>query len=194
MIEEERTNKSEPATEAEEPEAKVVEDLEELQKALAEAKEKADANLSGWQRAQADFANYKRRSEQEKGEAGKSANAALLLELLPVMDDLERALASIPPEAAEQGWVGGIRLIERKWKAYLEQQGLAPIKAIGEQFDPRFHEALKQDIGKEGTVIQEIQKGYMLGDRVLRPSKVIVGNGEEAETEADRSAEQKDTE
>jgi molecular chaperone GrpE len=77
----------------------------------------------------------------------------------------------------------GIRLIEQKFRASLEAQGLTPIKALGEPFDPRFHEAVRQDKGKEGIVIEEFQKGYMLGDRVLRPSKVVVGNGEEAEKE-----------
>ncbi len=185
MTEEEAVN-SEPKEEVAE-----AEDVEALKKALAEAKAQTEANLSGWQRAQADFINYKRRTEQEKDETGKSANAALILNLLPILDDLERALSTIPPESAEQSWVDGIRLIERKCKAYLEAQGLAPIKADGEPFDPRFHEALKQDRGKEGIVIRELERGYMLRDRVLRPSKVIVGNGEQEEgPEGNVSAEQ----
>jgi molecular chaperone GrpE len=162
-----------------EPEVGEIEDIETLKEALTEAEAKAEANLAGWQRAQADFINYKKRSEQEKGEIGKFANSVLILNLLPVLDDLERAFASMPPRLAKLSWVDGIRLIERKLRAVLEAQGLSPIKALGESFDPRFHEAVRQDKGKEGIVIEEVQKGYTLNDRVIRPTMVVVGNGEE---------------
>ncbi len=158
-----------------------VEDIEALKQALAEEKEKAEGYLANWQRAQADFINYKRRSEQEKEEIGKFANAMLMLNLLPVLDDLERAFASIPPRLAKLTWVDGIRLIERKLQASLEAQGLSPIKALGEPFDPKLHEAAMHAKGKEGIVIEELQKGYKLQDRVIRPAMVVVGNGEEEE-------------
>jgi molecular chaperone GrpE len=166
-------------TEELEAEVTEIEDIETLRQALAEEKAKAEANLAGWQRAQADFVNYKRRSEQEKEEIGKFANSVLILNLLPILDDLERAFTSIPPRLAKLSWVDGIRLIERKLWATLEAQGLSQIKALGEPFDPRFHEAVRQDKGKEGIVIDEVQKGYMLNDRVIRPTMVVVGNGEE---------------
>ncbi len=105
----------------------------------------------------------------------------LMLSLLPILDDLERAFTSIPPEMAKLTWVDGVRLIERKLRASLEVQGLSPIKAEGEPFDPRVHEAIGQASGKEGVVIQELQKGYKLHDRVIRPIKVVVGKGEEKE-------------
>mgnify|MGYP000188546037 CR=1 FL=1 len=76
-------------------------------------------------------------------------------------------------------WVDGIRLIERKLRTSLEVQGLSPIKALGEPFDPKFHEAAMHSKGKEGIVIEELQKGYKLHDRVIRPAMVVVGNGEE---------------
>ena len=158
-----------------------VEDIEALKQALAEEKEKAEGYLANWQRAQADFINYKRRSEQEKEEIGKFANAMLMLNLLPVLDDLERAFTSIPPHLARLTWVDGIRLIERKLQASLEAQGLSPIKALGEPFDPKLHEAAMHAKGKEGIVIEELQKGYKLQDRVIRPAVVVVGNGEEEE-------------
>jgi len=158
-----------------------VEDVELLKQALSEAREKAEANLAGWQRTQADFINYKRRSEREKADIGKYANSELMLKLLPALDDLERALAAIPPRQAKFGWVEGVRLIERKLRATLEAEGLEPIKALGEPFDPHFHEATMQGKGKEGMVVEELQKGYKLHDRVLRPSKVVVGSGEEDE-------------
>jgi molecular chaperone GrpE len=159
-------------------EAVEADDVESLKEALAEEKEKAENYLANWQRAQADFINYKRRSEQESEERRKLANSGLLLSLLPVIDDLERALASVPPDIAEDGWVDGIRLISNKASAELEAQGVVPIQALGEPFDPNLHEAVRQDSGKEGIVIEEIEKGYMFHDRVLRPSKVVVGSGE----------------
>ena len=164
-------------------EPEVAEDIETLKQALAEEKAKAEANLANWQRAQADFINYKRRSEQEKEEIAKFANATLMLNLLPILDDLERAFTSIPPHLTRLTWVDGIRLIERKLQASLEVQGLSPIKALGEPFDPKLHEAAMHGKGKEGIVIEELQKGYKFQDRVIRPAMVVVGNGEEEEKE-----------
>jgi len=162
-----------------------VEDIEALKQAIAEEKEKAEGYLANWQRAQADFINYKRRGEQEKEEISKFANSLLMLNLLPILDDLERAFTSIPPKMAKLTWVDGIRLIERKLQASLEAQGLSPIKALGEPFDPKLHEAAMHAKGKEGIVIEELQKGYKLHDRVIRPAMVVVGNGggEEEEKE-----------
>jgi len=154
-----------------------VEDIEALKQAIAEEKEKAEGYLANWQRAQADFINYKRRSEQEKEEISKFANSLLMLNLLPILDDLERAFTSIPPKMAKLTWVDGIRLIERKLQASLEAQGLSPIKVLGEPFDPKLHEAAMHAKGKEGIVIEELQKGYKLHDRVIRPAMVVVGNG-----------------
>jgi len=161
------------------PEITGAEDIAALKQALAEEKAKVEANLAGWQRAQADFINYKRRAEQEKEEISQFAKATLIVELLPVLDDLERALAAIPSHLAEASWVDGIRLIWSKLRATLEAQGLSEIKAVGEPFDPHYHEAVREDKGKEGVVIEEVQKGYKFHDRIIRPTKVVVGNGEE---------------
>ena len=167
------------------PEVAEVEDVESLKQALDEAKAKVEDYLANWQRTQADFINYKRRKEQEREEFGKFANAGLILSLLPVLDDMERALDSIPAKSAKLPWVDGIRLIERKFRATMEAQGLTEIKALGEPFDPNFHEAVRQDNGEEGVVIEEIRKGYQLHDRVIRPTMVVVGNGE-ADDKEDR--------
>ena len=164
-------------------EAGELEDVEALKQALAGEKARAESNLAGWQRAQADFLNYKRRAEQEKEEIGEWANSMLVLNLLPVLDDLERALASVPDELAEVSWVDGIRLIERKFRSALEAQGLSPVPALGEPFDPNLHEAVMQAKGKEGLVVGELQKGYKWHNRVIRPAKVAVGNGENGEEE-----------
>ncbi|MFQ6122865.1 MAG: nucleotide exchange factor GrpE [Dehalococcoidales bacterium] len=165
------------------PEVTEAEDIESLKQALAEEKKKAESYLANWQRTQADFINYKRRNEQEREDFNKFANANLMLSLLPVLDDLERAFAHVPPRLAKLTWVDGIRLIERKLRTSLEAQGLTQIKALWEPFDPNLHEAVRQDKGKEGIVIEEIRKGYKFHDRVIRPSMVVVGNGEEEEKE-----------
>ncbi len=167
---EEKQNTTKEAEEEQPPET--------LEQALAEAREKAETYLANWQRAQADFVNYKRRSEQEREELGRFANAQLVLSILPVLDDLERAFDSITPQVAELDWVEGIKLIDRKLRAALEAQGLSPIKALGEPFDPNFHEAAGHARGEDGVVALELQKGYMLHDRVIRPATVMVGNGE----------------
>jgi len=161
-----------------EPETPGIKSAESIEQALAEEKKKSEEYLASWQRAQADFINYKRRTEQERQEFNSFANANLILGLLPVIDDLERGLDAVPPKYAKHDWVEGVRLVERKFKTILEGHGVKPIKALGETFDPKFHEALRQDSGEEGLVLEEFQKGYMLHDKLLRPARVVVGNGE----------------
>jgi molecular chaperone GrpE len=152
-------------------------DLEILRRTLGEEKDRAESNLKNWQRIQADFINFKRRSEQEKQDMKELANSALICNLLPVLDDLELALRSIPPRLTKIPWVEGIRLIERKFHAILEIHGVKPIRAKGKPFDPTLHEAAMNIQGKEGTVIKELKRGYKLRDRVIRPTTVAVGNG-----------------
>ncbi len=165
------------------PEVAENEDMESLRQVLAEEQAKAEANLAGWQRTQADFMNFKRRSEQDRVEYTRFANASLMLEILPVLDDLERALEHVPAKLAGIAWVDGVNLIYRKFKASLEAQGLTQIEALGKPFDPNLHEAVRQDKGKEGIIIEEILKGYQLHDKVIRPTLVVVGNGEDTEKE-----------
>ena len=131
-----------------------VDDIETLQKALAEEKETAERYLASWQRSQADLQNYAKRAEQEKAETVEFANKMLILELLPIIDDFERALASLPVEPDGQSWTEGIKLIYNKLKTVLETQGLAEIKAKGECFDPYCHEAAGQIEGEEGIIIE----------------------------------------
>lgn len=174
-----RESEEEQTNEKAESEISGVEDIATLRQSLAEAEAKAEANLAGWQRAQADFINYKRRTEQEREEIGQFAQASLILNLLPALDDLERALAAIPPRLTKTSWVDGIRLIWNKLQTTLKAQGLSEIEAVGEPFDPHLHEAVRQDKGREGVVVAEVQKGYKFRDKILRPSKVVVGNGEQ---------------
>ena len=162
-----------------------IEDVEALKAQLEEEKKKAEGYLANWQRAAADFQNYKRRTEQERQEVALLANAALIINILPVLDDLERALRNVDAHLAGLTWVDGIRLIHRKLQAILEVSGVKEIKTEGQDFDPRYHEATMFGDGEEGKVVAEVQRGYMLGDRVLRPAMVIVGRGnKEEETQA----------
>jgi molecular chaperone GrpE len=159
-----------------------------LEEELADEKKRAEEYLANWQRAQADFINYKRRTEQERLDFNSYANANLLCGILPVLDDLERAIEAIPEEYAQDDWVEGVRLVEKKFKTSLEGQGVKAINALGEPFDPNLHEAIRQEKGKEGIVVAEILKGYMLNDKLLRAARVAVGNGE-GEIEETKEAE-----
>lgn len=165
------------------------EDIETFQKALAEEKEKAEKYLANWQRSQADLENYTKRAEQEKSETVECANRMLILDLLPILDDFERAFASLPAELDEQDWTEGMKLIYNKVKAALETQGLAEIRAKGECFDPYWHEAAGQLEGEEGIVVEEIRKGYKFKDKLLRPSMVMVGKGTKNKTQEESSEE-----
>lgn len=161
--------------------------LEELQQLLEEEKQRAESYYASWQRAAADFANYKRRTEQERGEAERFASAMLIVHLLPVIDDLERALNSVSKELAGYIWIDGIHLIYRKLQAVLEAQELKPIEALGQPFDPSLHEAVQRAPGEEGKVLAELQRGYTLNGRVVRPTLVTVGAGEAAQATLDQS-------
>jgi len=165
------------ATEAGQVPVSETDTLEGLQARLAAITAEKEENLRGWQRAQADFLNYRRRAEQERADLIRNAEGELVLHLLPVVDDFNRALAGLPPELQGLTWVDGILLIERKLRAVLESHGVTPIEAIGKPFDPYEHEAVLRDgdPGEATTVVGELQKGYRLHDRVLRPTMVKVG-------------------
>jgi molecular chaperone GrpE len=148
-------------------------EISELERAEAQAAEYLDQ----LQRTQAEFANYKKRLEREREEFISLANAALISKLLPILDDLERALQTVPDSPQSLTWVEGIALIERRLRMILEQEGLADIKAVGEQFDPELHHAVvREETTEQGedTIVGEMQKGYRLHDKVLRPSMVRV--------------------
>ena len=149
-----------------------------LKQSLMEERNKAEDYLANWQRSQADFINYKRRSEKEKDELGEYSRAAIVQCVLPILDDFERAISVVPDQSVDSNWVEGIRMIERKLRTILESEGLSCIEAIGEPFDPYQHEAVRQQQGEEGVVVDEVQKGYKFNDKVIRASQVVVGNGE----------------
>ena len=155
-------------------------DPAELAAKLEEEKARAESFYGSWQRSAADFVNFKRRAEQERSESIRFGNASLILHLLPVIDDLERALQNLPKELLGLTWVDGVHLIHRKLAAVLEAQGTQPIEAVGHAFDPNLHEAVLREPGDEGKVLSELQRGYTLHGRVIRPSLVKVGEGSAA--------------
>ncbi len=142
---------------------------------LAAEREKAESYYRNWQRSAADFANYKKRVEQERGESARLVSAALVINLLPVYDDLERAVATVDAHLAGLNWVQGVVAIQRKFQQLLEAMGVSEIAAAGETFDPNRHEAVGKQPGDDGKVLHVVQKGYQIGDRVIRPAMVIVG-------------------
>ena len=151
--------------------------IAELQHQLEAEQQKSEEYLDGLKRSQADFINYKRRSAQEQQDARVAAEAAVIERLLPVLDDLGRALDAAPAEFADQPWVEGIFLVRRRLFSTLEQMGVRQIGKVGEVFDPNIHDALMTQSGTGapmGTVVQVTRSGYALGDRVIRPAQVIV--------------------
>ncbi len=158
---------------------------------LEKAREDANKYMANWQRAEADFQNYKKRTEQERDELRRFGNVSLIINLLPVIDDFERAFASLDSHLAGLSWFDGIYLIYRKLSQLLENAGVRPIESEGQPFDPRYHEAVAHVEGEEGKVLSEVQRGYKLHDRVLRPAMVVVGKGK-AEEPGARSREQEE--
>jgi molecular chaperone GrpE len=153
-----------------------IEEFEALQNQLVESQSKTAEYLDGWQRSQAEFANYKRRTDQEKAAFYQAAKGEVMKRYLPVLDDLDRAMANRPADVNE-GWANGIDLIYRKLQGILEAEGITRIEAEGQMFDPNLHEAISQepsDSHESGQVIAVVQQGYTLGDRVLRHALVRV--------------------
>jgi molecular chaperone GrpE len=160
----------------EQPEGELGE-LEKLEAELEEAKAQAAEYLDGWQRAQAEFSNYKKRQEAERGQMQARVTADVLRKILPVVDDFERALATMPDDLSQSSWGEGISLIKAKLDTILDSEGVKPIETDGRMFDPVYHEAVTYEEAKdyeEGQIVGEVQRGYMLGERVLRPALVRV--------------------
>lgn len=154
--------------------------IESLEKQLKECQIQSENYLDQWRRTAAEFANYKKRIEREQIEATKYCNAALLTRLLPILSDIDRAFLSLPDDLRGDPWIEGMMLIQRKLHGIFEQEGVQEIKVEGQMFDPTLHEAVTHepsDSVPEGYVLGEIEKGYCLKDRVLRPAKVRVSAG-----------------
>ena len=141
---------------------------------LARAAAERDAYLDQLQRSVAEFANYRRRTEQERDRAREQANTALLRDLLPVLDDLQDGLAHAPANEPGGGFVDGVRLVEQKFRQVLERYGVARIESEGAPFDPSLHEAVDFEPGGD-TVTAVYRQGYRAGPHVVRPAMVKGG-------------------
>jgi len=154
--------------------------LEQAQAESEDYRRKAEAYLDLAQRAQADFLNYKRRTAQDLEQKIRDANGGLLTQLLPVIDDLQLALANLPTDLAQHPWPQGVGMIGQKLGHILKNQGLEQIGTEGDRFDPHVHEAVAYEehpVYDEGQVASVYRVGYRLNDRVLRPAQVVVARG-----------------
>jgi molecular chaperone GrpE len=157
--------------------AKLREELEALRKEIEQSRQEADQLRDRWMRAAADLENYRKRSAREREELARFAHEGLLKELLPILDNLGRALDHGDNPQAQDGMLEGVRMVQRQFAAALERAGVTPIVALNQPFDPALHEAVMQvdSAGHEpNMVVQEMERGYRLHDRLLRPSKVAV--------------------
>ena len=170
----ERQEKSRPLINVDsEPEFEDSKDADELKKQLEEKDKTIEELTDTLKRLQAEFENYKKRVEREKVEFAKYAHAQLISEILPVIDSFELALKNTNDK---EKFADGVKMIYAQLFSMLEDQGLRPIQASGEKFDPYKHEVLMKEESEkpEGTILEEFQKGYLLHDKVLRFSKVKV--------------------
>jgi molecular chaperone GrpE len=129
------------------------------------------------QRTQADFANHRRRVEEDKANFVKLANSGLVCQILPILDNFSLAAKHVPKEIEGNTWVAGVQAIEKQLEQVLTTNGLEKIRAVGEQFDPRFHEAISEICDKkhkDNEIINEELAGYKLHGKLLRPVKVVV--------------------
>jgi molecular chaperone GrpE len=173
---EEAPNGAEPA---------VVDEQAALLKELETTKAQAAEYLEGWQRARAEFTNYKRRIEKEQTETYQNATARVMARFVDVLDDFDRAVKDRPVEGDDPAanavalsqWAAGVALIQRKLQNILEAEGVERIKAEGQAFDPALHEAVTHEDSADhqpGQVIGVVRQGYRIGDRIIRPALVRV--------------------
>ncbi|WP_296975186.1 nucleotide exchange factor GrpE [Thermobacillus sp. ZCTH02-B1] len=144
---------------------------------IAELESRLEEYRNRLLRSQADFDNFRRRTQREKEELVQFASAGLITRLLPVLDNFERAIAAAKASGDFEALAKGVDMIYRQLFQVLEQEGLKPMETVGQPFNPEFHEAVmrvESDEHEEGTVVEELQRGYILKDRVIRPAMVKV--------------------
>jgi molecular chaperone GrpE len=155
----------------------LVDQLEELKTSLEEMEAKTEEYLDGWQRSRAEFANYKKRILREQADIHQVARGEVIKLYLDIADDLARALEGKPDDGDGETWAVGIEIIFQKLINRLESEGIRPMDALGQEFDPSIHEAIMKEESEEhesGQIIEVMQEGYWLGDKVLRPAQVRV--------------------
>lgn len=147
-----------------------------LERRMEEWQHKAEDYLAGWQRAKADFINYKKRQDEATMEFKKYIEEDFILEILPVLDNFNEALKHIPGNEAQSEWIQGIMQIKKQIEDFLRQHGIQEIKTFGEKFNPEFHESIEitESDRESGTILEEGRKGYTLHEKVIRAAKVKV--------------------
>jgi len=151
--------------------------VEELKEKLEECERLKEEYLAGWQRERADFLNYKKGELERIGEIIKYGDLGLILKILPIADNFELAEKNLPENLKTDENVKGILQTKNQILDFLKNQGVEEIKSVGEKFDPNFHEVIEEVEVKDkesGIVIEEIQKGYKINGRLLRPAKVKI--------------------
>ena len=154
-----------------------LDEIEVMKLEIEDLHQKSGEYLDGWQRERAEFANYKKRMERERETLRFNITGNVIRGYLEVLDYLERALQNRPENDDGASWAEGIDLIYRKFLSTLESEGVEPMQADGQQFDPNLHEAISQEPNEEmesGQIIEVVRNGYMIGERVLRPASVRV--------------------
>ena len=176
------TTENEQEAEKLEKEQEPLDELETLRQQWAELQTKADEYLDGWQRSRAELINFRRRQEKLQENIRQQANARLMTNLLPVLDDLERAFESVPEKVNEHPWVKGLSLVHNKVCNVLKKEGLSEMEVQpGDEFDPTYHQAILHEPSTEfdkGQIVQVFNKGYKLKDVILRPAIVQVSSGQ----------------
>lgn len=175
--EQKSAGQSEVGSQPEQAEEAFAVESDEIEQQLRSEQQKAEEYLDLLRRTQADFVNYRRRMTQEQAEVRTTAQISLLKQLLPILDDFERAVDVTPENLAQDPWVQGLLFIARRLTALLDQLGVRQIGEQGEQFDPRLHEAITMEVRPgvpEGTILQVARSGYARGDHVIRPAQVVV--------------------
>ena len=146
------------------------------------------------QRAQADLVNFKRRASEERAEGLRHAKTQLILKMLPIVDDLEMAIAMVPDDAVASGWLEGLRLVQRKIESFLGSEGVTKIDALGKPFEPSEHEAVlyepSPDGIEEGTVVRVIRDGYKRDGLAIRAAQVAVSKAAEEEDQTNATDEE----
>lgn len=160
---------------------------EQLLQNINQLEETSRRNFDLYVRSQAEIENMKKRFQKEKSELTKYCNESLIRALLPIMDNLEKALAHAQSEKSAEAIKEGVELTLKGMRDTLVKSGLEEVKALGEAFDPSYHEAMYEKVDncvEAGTVVEEYQKGYLLNQRLLRPAMVVVSKNDQANEDA----------
>ena len=187
MSEKKPKNLIDPAIEESSPADAVDSDLKGLLEQFQKTTDERDEYKDQLLRTMADFQNFRKRVAEEKKQVEERANERLIVALLPVLDNFERAIAGIDAGTTVEAITEGIRAIDRQLRTVLDSQKVKRIDSVGHAFDPEHHDALaivQSEEHEEGTVLEEVESGYKIGDRVIRPARVRVSTRRQRETDA----------